>query len=358
MLEIAETRENWEADEWAIRSEFWNSRTGKFGKSRKKRERNSNPLILCGHGVSMRVENGVLLIRDGFTHYPQKQEIHRYFPGSLDIPTRILLLDGSGTLSFDVLSWLGEQGVALLRVKWTGEISIAASGHGYVGNSAKVRWQENTRDDEAARLEFSIELIGRKFEQGARTLNSCFAASARRDRAISKILELARDLEIRPPSDLKALRASEAICASAYFNVWQELELKWKGTARRPVPEDWLHFTGRTSVLNGTKPKNVNASHPVNAMLNYAYAIRQGQLQIEAIADGYDPTIGIMHHGRRGLPAYIFDLVEPERPKVDAAVLQFIEQHKFSAEDFVIRKDGVCRLSPQLARVVANLVLI
>ncbi len=353
MTELIEIAEN---SEWAERSEFWISETAKFGKSRKKRERNAQPLILCGHGVSLRVENGALVIRNGFTHYPQERDVHRYFPGSLDIPTRILLLDGSGTLSFDVLSWLGEQGVALLRVKWTGEVAIAASGCGFVGDAAKVQWQIETRDDEAARLAFAMALIREKFEQSIATLESCFPAAPKRDRAILKIAALIADMDTAPPRDMQALRAMEAICASAYFNVWQTLRVAWKGTARRPVPDDWRSFTGRPSLLNGTKPKNVNASHPVNAMLNYAYAVRQGHLQINAIAAGYDPTIGIMHHGRRGLPAYIFDMIEPERPRVDAAVLGFIQQHAFSAEDFILRKDGVCRLSPQLAKVVSSLV--
>ena len=140
------------------------------------------------------------------------------------------------------------------------------------------------------------------------------------------------------------------MCASRYFGVWQQLALRWTGTNRRPIPKEWSSYLGRTSIANGTKPKNVNASHPLNAMLNYAYAVRQAQLQIDVIANGYDPTIGIMHHGRRGLPAYVFDVIEPERPRVDAAVLKFVRERSFSAADFPIWGDGVCRLSPQLAR--------
>jgi CRISPR/Cas system-associated endonuclease Cas1 len=56
-------------------------------------------------------------------------------------------------------------------------------------------------------------------------------------------------------------------------------------------------------------------------MLNYAYAILQNRIQINSIAEGYDPTIGIMHNGRRGEPALAFDLMESYRPRVDAAVL-------------------------------------
>ena len=91
-------------------------------------------------------------------------------------------------------------------------------------------------------------------------------------------------------------------------------------------------------------------------MLNYAYAVRAAQLQIQAVADGYDPNAGIMHHYRDDFPAYVYDLIEPERPKVDAAILAFARSRTFSGADFILRKDGACRLSPQLARVVAGVV--
>jgi hypothetical protein len=140
---------------WAERGEFWNSQTAKAAPKRRKRERNSSPLILCGHGISLRVERHTLVIRDGFTHYPQDQATYRYFPGSREIPTRILLLDGSGTLSFDVLTWLGEQSVALARVKWTGDVAAVASGSGFASDQAKVSWQHDTRADEAKRIAFA-----------------------------------------------------------------------------------------------------------------------------------------------------------------------------------------------------------
>jgi hypothetical protein len=44
--------------------------------------------------------------------------------------------------------------------------------------------------------------------------------------------------------------------------------------------------------------------------------------------------------------------MEPERPRVDRAVLDFIEGYVFDPADFVIRADGVCRLNPEMARVV------
>jgi CRISPR/Cas system-associated endonuclease Cas1 len=95
---------------------------------------------------------------------------------------------------------------------------------------------------------------------------------------------------------------------------------------------------------------NRNAAHPVNAILNYAYAALESEIRIEAISEGYDPTIGIMHEGADGSSKFVFDLMEPERPKVDRAVVDFVKATVFDPADFTIRSDGVVRLNPQLAR--------
>jgi len=45
-----------------------------------------------------------------------------------------------------------------------------------------------------------------------------------------------------------------------------------------------------------------------------------------------------MHYERDGAPALVFDLMEPERPKVDRAVLEFLRTALHPA-DFTIRED-------------------
>lgn len=79
-------------------------------------------------------------------------------------------------------------------------------------------------------------------------------------------------------------------------------------------------------------------------------------VQIDAVANGYDPMLGIMHNGRKGSPGWALDMIEPHRPVVDGAVLSLIREQRFAAADFTMRRDGVCRLAPQLARTVATLV--
>ena len=347
-----------DATEWAERSELWiEYSTAQSGRTRKKRERNPTPLILSGHGVSLRIESGALVIRDGFTHYPQRQGRHRFFPRDLELPSRILLLDGSGTLSFDVLNWLADQGVALARVRWTGEVATVAGGTGYAADRGKLNWQKETRGDPLKRHSFAAGLIKQKLNASLKTLDRFIPNSPAREKAVAKTRLAIDRLGRETFSDLNAIFAIEGECASAYFASWHGLPVQWTGLARRPVPTDWHRYSGRSSLAVGIKPENRNASHPINAMLNYAYAVKLSQMQIDAIADGYDPILGIMHNSKKGSPALVLDLIEPERPRVDAKVLEMVATRKFAAADFIVKRDGVCRLSPQLAQAVATATL-
>ena len=355
MFETPNSQSAFATSEWAERSEYWIAESAKPKRKRRVRERNSKPLILTGHGTSLRIEGGSLLIKQGFTHYPQEAEQFRFFKGDLELPRIVILLDGSGTLSFDVLNWLGAQGVALARIKWDGSVAIFASGAGYCANSEKLKWQFELQSNETKRIEFAKGLIGQKLLNCAATLKAQFNPSERRERAIAKAEKGAAQLIGRRFSDMQEIRAIEGEAAVAYFATWREFQMQWKSEGRYPIPDSWRSYRSRSSVLTGKKPANWKASHPLNAMLNYAYAVKGAKLQIQAVADGYDPYAGIMHHARADFPAYAYDLIEPERPLVDAKILGFVEGQKFSGADFVLRNDGACKLTPHLAKKISDL---
>jgi hypothetical protein len=69
------------------------------------------------------------------------------------------------------------------------------------------------------------------------------------------------------------------------------------------------------------------------------------------------PHIRYLHTSRLGRAALVYDLMEPPRSQVDRLVLSFVRSHSFSPNDFLVGKNGVCRLHPQLARQVAQLAL-
>jgi CRISPR-associated protein Cas1 len=136
----------------------------------------------------------------------------------------------------------------------------------------------------------------------------------------------------------------------AYFDAWRTCKLQWKGTERNPVPDDWHQIARRSSKMGTTSHANRNATHPVNAMLNYAYAILESQVRMQVVATGLDPTVGILHGSHGGKHGLVYDLMEPQRPLVDRKVLEFVRARTFHPADFAIRGDGVCRLNPELAR--------
>ena len=160
---------------WAVRSGMWRDRLEKASARRTKRAKAYPALILAGHGVSLRIHGGALEIQNGLTHFPQSREGHLLFRRDADLPERIILLDGSGSISFDVLSWLAEQKISFIRINWKGDIVCVAGASGYSANPFRMRWQLETRENPERRNEYCRSLITRKIEAinyHARKINS------------------------------------------------------------------------------------------------------------------------------------------------------------------------------------------
>ena len=72
--------------------------------------------------------------------------------------------------------------------------------------------------------------------------------------------------------------------------------------------------------------------------------------RIKAISEGYDLTIGIMHEGSDGSSKCIFNGAGAAQGR--SRGVGFRPRQHFRSGGSVIRTDGVCRLSSQLARMV------
>ena len=222
---------------WATRSSMWRTRVEKASARRTKRAKPAPALTLAGHGVSLRIEGGALTIQNGFTHYPQQRETIRYFRGDLSLPERIILIDGSGSVSFDVLSWLAEQKVSLIRIDWKGDIVCVAGASGYSANPHRVRWQLETRKNPERRNDFCRSLITRKIDATIVTLEKSVRRTDKWERAMKAAYAALTRLDENPPEAISELRALEANCAASYFRSWGGIPIKWRGTTRRPIPE-------------------------------------------------------------------------------------------------------------------------
>jgi CRISPR-associated protein Cas1 len=337
---------------WAERGEYWLGRAEPPVPRQRRRDKRAEPtpLVLTGHGVRLQVDHGALLVRDGFTHHPQQRRERRLFPGDPTLPSRIVVLDGNGTLSLDVVAWLAQQALPLVLLDWQGQVVSVLSGSGGAPDPGLREAQLAARVDGQG-LQLATWLIARKIEGSIKTTRA-LPPSPARDRTLHKLHQTRDELARWPPADIETLRLIEGRAALAYFTGWEAIPLRWKGTGRRPIPPDWHHAGLRQSFVSGT---NRHATHPVNAMLNYAYGVLESQVRIATVAAGLDPTMGYLHACRPGRVALVYDLMEPLRPQVDRLVLGFVQGRSIDPRDFILSERGVCRLHPQLARAVAGL---
>ena len=341
-----------DGSEWAERCGYWLKALEAGKPKRKRRERESQPLILNGHGLSISVDAGTLIIKDGHTHYPAEQHERRFFKGELTLPPRIVLVDGSGNITLDALDWLAEQRVDLIRLKWDGRIVTMAGTDGYSADRRKVTWQIATRANEAKRVAFAVPLIEGKVKGTLFNLEHLSPESPSRDKAIEKAKAALKAIRTDPPETISELLGIEGGVAQGYFFAWRTLDMKWKAVKRYPIPDEWRAYLSRSALRTKHTIRNHRATHPINAMLNYAYGMLESSVRIQAIADGYDPSIGIIHGDliKPDRHTFVFDLMEPQRPVVDRGILKLIQAHTFSGGDFMLQKDGVVRLNPELVR--------
>lgn len=336
---------------WLRRSEYWLAELSRRKINYRQKRQEHLPLILAGHGVRLTIENAALVVRHGLTHHPQKPEKKRYFRGDRFLPSRIIMLDGDGYLTFDVLAWLSEQKIPLVQLDWMGSVTCVIGGSGY-GADLKLQAAQLATKKTSKQLRIARWLVEQKLRATCETLKTALPASDATARAMEFSLGAIKQLKSCPPNSISKLNGIEGRAAYLYFRAWREIPLSWKGTGRKPIPTDWLKFTARNSL----DEINRNAVHPVNAMLNYAYAVCENLVRIQIVAEGFDPTIAFMHGNWRKETPLALDVMEPLRPVVDAAILEFVQAHKFEPGDFAIDQRGVCRLNRQMGRVVVKTV--
>ena len=336
--------------EWAERSAFWQQQAAWRPRQARQKHKVRSPLVLGGHGVRLHIDRGSLLVQNGFTHYPQKREEWRFFPGHPDLPSRIVVVDADGSITFGVLAWLSTQHIPLVQINWRGEAIVVGAASGYVVDFELVRAQRETQASKRRTMAISRWLITEKIMACRETLLQVAEAGPARERSLHEIAGSMQELTSRPPQTLDGLRGIEGRVAQAYFAAWRSMPLRWKGLNRKPIPEEWLRIGPRTPP---NSKRNRNATHPVNATLNYGLAVLESQVRLAAVAAGLGPTIGYMHANGDTRSALVLDLMEPLRPVIDRLAIGLVQAQPLSPADFILRDDGVCRLAPQLARTMA-----
>ena len=150
---------------------------------------------------------------------------------------------------------------------------------------------------------------------------------------------------------MHAVRWLESQGASAYWSVWRDLPICFPKNDLHRVPDHWRAFDTRKSPLSGSQRL---AANPVNAILNYLYAILESEARLTLTALGLDPGLGFVHMDAPARDSLVCDLMEPVRPDVDSWVLDWITREPLKREWFFEQRDGNCRLMAPFASRLAE----
>lgn len=291
-------------------------------------------VTLFGYGIRVQVERGHLTIEDGIGADRRKARFPRVGHGL----RRLVVIGSDGFVSFSALRWLADQDASFVMLERDG--SVLATTGPVSPSDARLRRAQSLSNQSGAALQISRELIGQKLKGQEKlvreVLNDTQAAES-----ISRVREA-----VYSAQTINAIRTLESRGAYAYWAVWNGLPINFAKSDLRRVPDHWQTFRNRVSPLTGS-PRL--AANPLNAMLNYLYALLESETRLAVAALGLDPGLGVMHMDMPMRDSLACDVMEPVRPMVDAYLLNWISHETLRRDWFFEQRDGSCRLMASLA---------
>lgn len=298
-------------------------------------------LALTGYGLSLKVERGQLLIVDGFANEGKRRVT--VLPRANPDITQLLILGFTGTISLEALRWIMEHEISSAVLGPDGEI-FAHLVEGKINIHLKRRQALAVTNG----LDVTLVkwLLGKKFQGQEEVLSKLPYSPRTRKGEDSRFTLRSQANQLKECLTIEELRLLEAQVAFTYWKSWEGLPWNWPEWAKKRIPAHWLFAGLRASPLTASPRKAVN---PTNALLNFCYTLLEVETRKSCHKVGLDPDLGMLHLDKENRSSFVFDLMEPLRPKVDSFVLAFILNGKYQPGDFHETREGICRVDPDLA---------
>jgi CRISPR-associated endonuclease Cas1 len=296
-------------------------------------------IVLYGYGSNVRVERGHLVIEDGIGSERYYARLPRVNHGL----ERLVVIGSDGAVSFSALRWLADQNASFVMLERNGTV-LATTGPVKPSDIRLRRAQALAHQSNTA-FRISRELIDQKLagqEQVARD-------SLRDQQASTAIREIRS--ELAEVESIDAILNVEARAARIYWKTWKDIQILFPTKELARVPDHWRSFESRASVLSGSPRLAVN---PLNAILNYLYALLESECRLAISALGLDPEMEVFHKDTVNRASLACDLMEAIRPLVDEYVLGWIMKQPLKRSWFFEERNGNCRLSSDLATQLAE----
>lgn len=298
-------------------------------------------LVLDGYGLRVSVDRGHLLLADGLGAHRRQRRLPR-----ADRTVRCIVIVGqTGHITLEALSWCAAVGITLTQLDSAGHVLLTAGGKQH--DDPRLRRSQALAPTNDTGLAITIGLLGAKLDGQAALCNENLQLPP----AAAAISELAA--ELASAERIAACREMEAAAANIYFGAWAgRVHCKFTSRDTERVPEHWHRFAARRSPLQNSKTAR-KASDPINAMLNYAYALGEAECLLALRAVGLDPGLGIVHTDKPHRDSLALDLLEPLRPVIEGRVLDVLTSRHLRAGDFHETPEGTCRLLAPLTHDLA-----
>jgi CRISPR-associated protein Cas1 len=293
-------------------------------------------LVVDGFGIALRVQNrGKLRVEDGIGRQRRSLTLDRAGCGL----ERLVLIGHAGYVTLEALAWLRAIGAALVQIGRDGEVLAHSVPYGYDGHP--IRRAQALAVTNGLDLAIARELITGKLD-GQRRILVRLGADLRGFDKLRAAIEAADTIERE--------RVIEANAAALYFPAWRDVRIRFRERDLARIPARWLRCDSRASVLTEA-PRA--ATSPINAMRNYLFACLESEARLALLAQGLDPTLGVLHSDQRNRDSLALDAMEPVRADVDAFLLNFLEDRTFTARDFGELPNGICRIAAPLTHELA-----
>lgn len=296
-------------------------------------------VTLFGYGITIRVDRGHLILEDGAGSARRHARFAR-IGHRLD---RLIVIGADGAVSLAALQWLADQKASFVMLERDGSV-LAVTGP-VRPSDARLRRAQACAGQSGLGAQISRELIALKLQGQERVARERLREADTADQ-IAMLLE-----DLSTVNSIDAMRTIEARAGAAYWIGWSGVRAQFPAKDIPRIPEHWLTFGTRTSVLTGSPRLAVN---PLNAMLNYAYAVLEAETRLAISAMGLDPGLGFVHMDYEKRDSLACDLMEVVRPDVDAYLFDWAARVPFRRDWFFEQRNGNCRLMPDLAAMISE----
>lgn len=285
-------------------------------------------VTLTGINPSVCIDDDCLSIKQGFTLGDMSPEYVAY-PRGVHNLTWVIVDSPNGYITIDALRWLESQNIGVLLVS---------------NGEARILIQDITKPIVSLRRrQYQIDavIVAKYVLRGKfQTYLDMFPNIPNADE-LHDLIQAGLD----GFNDVNDLRLIEGRIANSYWK-YHTFTLR----SYKKFPPWWSEYNQRSSGI-GTNG-NRNATHPINAILNYAYAVIAGMIKRKCVMVGLDVAVGTLHADNDRRDSLVYDLLEFLRGEIDNLLLTWAKSVKWRRTDFLTSERGVVSLDNNLRRVV------